>query len=84
MYWEMPEINCWTSIGISQSSFDNNVHKLTVKVNNKEKLTIENTLPAEFFNVAIFASSRSDAFIPQPGSIRNLVIKTKLEGKAHK
>merc|ERR1719150_1725745 len=69
-----PAIDQWTKIRISQA-IENGKTKVKVFINDEEMFSAVNSKPTSFENVKVYASG--PWYLAQPGSIKNLSIKTK-------
>ena len=63
----------WIKIEIQQQIF-NNRYIYSIRLNGEEVENTVNTTPKEFSNVRVYVTNPWSS--PQPGSIRNLVIRT--------
>merc|ERR1719150_89781 len=69
-----PAIDQWTKIRISQA-IENRKTKVKIFINDEEMFSAVNSKPTSFENVKVYASGTWEP--AQPGSIKNLSIKTK-------
>ena len=74
----LPEIGEWVKIDISQVKAGSQF-VYSISINGEEKFSEENTKAAEFSNVQVFASSPFSK--GQVGSIRNVTVENKVDGK---
>ena len=77
----LPKSGEWIKIDISQVKAGSQFI-YTISINGEEKFSEENTKAAEFSNVHIYASSPN--FIGQKGTIRNVTIENRVDGKKSK
>ena len=77
----LPKIGEWIKIDISQEKAGSQFI-YTISINGEEKFSEENTKAAEFSNVQVYASSPN--FIGQKGTIRNVTIENRVDGKKSK
>ena len=74
-YFVQPPVGVWTTIAISQT-LEGNKYIYRISIGGEEVHAVENRQAQEFQDVQVFGS---DPWHPaQPGSIRNLVIETRL------
>ena len=73
---DQPSLNVWTTIAISQT-LEEGKYMFRISIGDQEVHAVENTQPEVFRNVKVYGSNSNHA--AQPGSIRNLVIETKVE-----
>ena len=77
----LPKSGEWIKIDISQVKAGSQFI-YTISINGEEKFSEENTKAAEFSNVHVYASSPN--FIGQKGTIRNVTIENRVDGKKSK
>ena len=73
-----PETGEWIKIEISQVKAGSQ-YVYSIAINGEERFSEENTMAEEFFNVHVYASS--PFFQGQKGSIRNVTVENKEDGK---
>ena len=78
-YSLQPPMGVWTNIQVSQTLEDER-YMYRIVVGGEEVHAVENTEPAEFENVKVYASN--PWYDAQPGSIRNLVIESAVQGES--
>ena len=69
-----PPVGAWTTIAISQT-LEGNKYMYRISIGGQEVHAKENTQPKVYQGAEVYASKGT----AQPGSIRNLVIETKIE-----
>ena len=74
----LPESGDWVKIEVSQVKAGSQ-YIYSIAINGEEQFSVENRKPAEFSNVSVFASS--PYFSGQMGSIRNVTVENKADGK---
>ena len=72
-----PPVGVWTPIEIAQT-LEQGKYMYRIVVGGEEVHAVENTEPKEFQDVKVYASGPWHE--AQPGSIRNLVIRSKYQG----
>ena len=75
----LPSPGDWAKIDIGQELVGSN-HIYSISINNKKVFSIRNSKPVEFDNVKAY--SASSWYSPLSGSIRNLIIENKNEGRS--
>ena len=73
---DLPAINKWTRIKISQELLDQK-YMLTITIGCKKVFTVQNYKPNEYSEVKVLASD--SFYAAHPGSIRNLIIETRTD-----
>ena len=73
-----PDRREWVKIEISQV-LAGSQYIYTISINGEEKFSVENIRVKEFYKVQVFASS--PFFLGQKGSIRNVTVENKEDGK---
>ena len=74
----LPESGDWVKIEVSQVKAGSQ-YIYSIAINGEEQFSVENRKAAEFSNVSVFASS--PYFSGQMGSIRNVTVENKADGK---
>ena len=77
----LPKSGEWIKIDISQAKAGSQ-YIYTISINGEEMFSEENTRAAEFSNVHVYASSPN--FIGQKGTIRNVTVENRVDGKTSK
>ena len=73
-FTDIPPLNTWTNITITQEQDSNSKFMFSIMIGDKLVHTTENTQPQEFSNVRVYASN--PWWTAQPGKIKNLVVQT--------
>ena len=73
---DQPPVGAWSTIAVSQLLEDGK-YMCRIFIDGQEVDAVENSQPEEFPNVRVYASGPK--FAAQPGSIRKLVIETRVE-----
>ena len=74
----LPAVGEWVKIEVGQEQVGSKMI-YSISIDGTQRFSVENTHPAEFENVKVFASS--DWYNPLEGRIRNLRIQNNLDGK---
>ena len=69
-------VGVWTTIAISQA-LEGGRYMYRISIGGKEVYAVENSQPEEFKDVKVYASNSGRT--AQPGSIRNLVIESRVQ-----
>ena len=74
--FDRPPVGAWTTIAMSQT-LEGGKYVYRITMGGQEVHAVENRVPAEFQDVKVYASN--PWYDAQPGSIRNLVVETRVQ-----